>query len=130
MNSRNRKPYEETEIFCMVERLYRNGDDTADTEQERGVLLMATTDMALAKLIEQGADRRAADYYRSEECRSECMLKALEALAKASTDNGRAMVNYLVKAIQNRARTLLDQDVKSSLRNDYEFDLDTLPAKE
>ena len=129
-STRDRNPFEESEILGMAERLYRQGLDSEDTELERGQLIIATTDMALAKLMADGADARAAAYYRSEDCRAECMLKACMALARADTGNGRAMVNYMVKAVQNRARTLLDRDVRDSQRLDHDFDMDTLPSRD
>lgn len=129
-STRDRNPFEESEILGMAERLYRQGLDSEDTELERGQLIIATTDMALAKLMADGADARAAEYYRSEDCRAECMLKACMALARADTGNGRAMVNYMVKAVQNRARTLLDRDVRDSQRLDHDFDMDTLPSRD
>jgi hypothetical protein len=130
MSSRNRKPFEEAEILAMAERLFRLGMDDTSTEKERGELLIATTDMALAKLISEGADMRAAAFYRSEDCRSECMLKACLCIRKARTENGRDLVNWVVKSVQNMAKTLLDRDVRDSLRLDHDFDLNTLPAKE
>lgn len=130
MSSRNRKPFEEAEILGMAERLFRLGMEDPSTERERGELLIATTDMALAKLIAEGADMRAAAFYRSEDCRSECMLKACLCIRKARTDNGRDLVNWVVKSVQNMAKTLLDRDVRESLRLDHEFDLDTLPARQ
>lgn len=130
MSSRNRKPFEEAEILGMAERLFRLGMDDPSTEQERGELLIATTDMALAKLIAEGADTRAAAFYRSEDCRSECMLKACLCIRKARTENGRDLVNWVVKSVQNMAKTLLDRDVRDSLRLDHDFDLNTLPANE
>lgn len=130
MSSRNRKPFEEAEILGMAERLFRLGMDDPSTERERGELLIATTDMALAKLIAEGADVRAAAFYRSEDCRGECMLKACMCIRKARTENGRDLVNWVVKSVQNMARTLLDRDVRDSLRLDYDFDFNTLPAKE
>jgi hypothetical protein len=86
--------------------------------------------MALAKLIAEGADMRAAAFYRSEDCRSECMLKACLCIRKARTENGRDLVNWVVKSVQNMAKTLLDRDVRDSLRLDHDFDLNTLPANE
>lgn len=130
MSSKNRKPFEEAEILGMAERLFRLGMDDPSTEQERGELLIATTDMALAKLIAEGADMRAAAFYRSEDCRSECMLKACMCIRKARTENGRDLVNWVVKSVQNMAKTLLDRDVRDSLRLDHDFDLNTLPANE
>lgn len=130
MSSKNRKPFEEAEILCMAERLFRLGMDDPSTEKERGELLIATTDMALAKLIAEGADMRAAAFYRSEDCRSECMLKACLCIRKARTENGRDLVNWVVKSVQNMAKTLLDRDVRDSLRLDHDFDLNTLPANE
>lgn len=130
MSSRSRKPFEEAEILAMAERLFRLGMDDTSTEKERGELLIATTDMALAKLISEGADMRAAAFYRSEDCRSECMLKACLCIRKARTENGRDLVNWVVKSVQNMAKTLLDRDVRDSLRLDHDFDLNTLPAKE
>ena len=130
MSSRTRKPFEEAEILAMAERLFRLGMDDTSTEKERGELLIATTDMALAKLISEGADMRAAAFYRSEDCRSECMLKACLCIHKARTENGRDLVNWVVKSVQNMAKTLLDRDVRDSLRLDHDFDLNTLPAKE
>ena len=130
MSSRTRKPFEEAEILAMAERLFRLGMDYTSTEKERGELLIATTDMALAKLISEGADMRAAAFYRSEDCRSECMLKACLCIRKARTENGRDLVNWVVKSVQNMAKTLLDRDVRDSLRLDHDFDLNTLPAKE
>ena len=130
MSSRTRKPFEEAEIRAMAERLFRLGMDDTSTEKERGELLIATTDMALAKLISEGADMRAAAFYRSEDCRSECMLKACLCIRKARTENGRDLVNWVVKSVQNMAKTLLDRDVRDSLRLDHDFDLNTLPAKE
>lgn len=130
MSSRTRKPFEEAEILAMAERLFRLGMDDTSTEKERGELLIATTDMALAKLISEGADMRAAAFYRSEDCRSECMLKACLCIRKARTENGRDLVNWVVKSVQNMAKTLLDRDVRDSLRLDHDFDLNTLPAKE
>ena len=130
MSSRTRKPFEEAEILAMAERLFRLGMDDTSTEKERGELLIATTDMALAKLISEGADMRAAAFYRSEDCRSECMLKACLCIRKARTENGRDLVNWVVKSVQNMAKPLLDRDVRDSLRLDHDFDLNTLPAKE
>jgi hypothetical protein len=130
MSSRNRKPFEEAEILGMAERLFRLGMEDPSTEKERGELLIATTDMALAKLIAEGSDMRAAAFYRSEDCRSECMLKACLCIRKARTENGRDLVNWVVKSVQNMAKTLLDRDVRDSLRLDRDFDLNTLPAKE
>ena len=130
MSSKNRKPFEEAEILGMAERLFRLGMEDPSTEQERGELLIATTDMALAKLIAEGADMRAAAFYRSEDCRSECMLKACLCIRKARTENGRDLVNWVVKSVQNMAKTLLDRDVRDSLRLDHDFDLNTLPANE
>lgn len=130
MSSRDRKPFEEAEILGMAERLFRLGMEDPSTEQERGELLIATTDMALAKLIAEGADMRAAAFYRSEDCRSECMLKACLCIRKARTENGRDLVNWVVKSVQNMAKTLLDRDVRDSLRLDHDFDLNTLPANE
>lgn len=128
MNSRDRNPFEEAEILGMVERLFRLGMESPDTEAERGVLVMATTDMALAKLIAEGADARAAAFYRTEDCRSECMLKLLRFMHGMRTENGRQLVNCMVKTVQNMARTLLDKDVRRSTRLDMDFDLDTLAA--
>lgn len=130
MSSKNRKPFEEAEILGMAERLFRLGMEDPSTEKERGELLIATTDMALAKLIAEGADMRAAAFYRSEDCRSECMLKACLCIRKARTENGRDLVNWVVKSVQNMAKTLLDRDVRDSLRLDRDFDLNTLPANE
>ena len=130
MSSKNRKPFEEAEILGMAERLFRLGMEDPSTEKERGELLIATTDMALAKLIAEGADMRAAAFYRSEDCRSECMLKACMCIRKARTENGRDLVNWVVKSVQNMAKTLLDRDVRDSLRLDHDFDLNTLPANE
>lgn len=130
MSSRSRKPFEEAEILAMAERLFRLGMEDPSTEKERGELLIATTDMALAKLIAEGADMRAAAFYRSEDCRSECMLKACMCIRKARTENGRDLVNWVVKSVQNMAKTLLDRDVRDSLRLDHDFDLNTLPANE
>jgi hypothetical protein len=130
MSSKNRKPFEEAEILGMAERLFRLGMEDPSTEKERGELLIATTDMALAKLIAEGADMRAAAFYRSEDCRSECMLKACLCIRKARTENGRDLVNWVVKSVQNMAKTLLDRDVRDSLRLDHDFDLNTLPANE
>lgn len=130
MSSKNRKPFEEAEILGMAERLFRLGMEDPSTEKERGELLIATTDMALAKLIAEGADMRAAAFYRSEDCRSECMLKACLCIRKARTENGRDLVNWVVKSVQNMAKTLLDRDVRDSLRLDHDFDLNTLSANE
>lgn len=127
MSSRTRRPFEEAEILGMAERLFRQGMDDLSTEHERGELLMATTDMALAKLIAEGADERAVAFYRSDDCRGECLFKACTCIRKARTENGRDLVNWIVKSVQNRARTLLDRDVRESTRLDFSFDFDTLP---
>lgn len=124
--SRSRTPFEEAEILGMAERLFRQGLDSPDTERERGLLVMATTDMALAKLIGECGSYRAAEIYRSEDCRGECMLKALLALGKANTHDGKRMVNYMVKAVQNRARSMVDKNVRDSVRMEFRSEFDNV----
>lgn len=128
MSSRSRIPYEEAEVLGMAERLFRLGLDSEDTERERGELVLAIVDMALAKLISAGADWRSAAVYRSEDCRGECMLRACTALSKARTEDGRQLVNFVVKAVQNRARTLCNQDVRYSQSTDVLPDFDGFVA--
>lgn len=112
MSSKDRNPYEECEVFAMCERLFRRGMDSASTERARGELVQAAVDIAIAKLCEEADTSFAVAYYQSEDCRSESMLRALVALEKARTDTAHAMVAYIIKAVQNNARNLMDTHVR------------------
>lgn len=116
MSSRQRNPYEECEVLAMCERLFRRGMESDSTERARGELVQATVDIAIAKLCDEADTHFAVSFYRSEDCRSESMLRALTALEKARTDTAHAMVAYLIKAVQNNARNLMDTHVCRSRR--------------
>lgn len=116
MSSRQRNPYEECEVLAMCERLFRRGMESDSTERARGELVQATVDIAIAKLCDEAETPFAVSYYRSEDCRSESMLKALMALEKARTDTAHAMVAYIIKAVQNNARNLMDTHVRRARR--------------
>lgn len=127
-NSKKRIPYEETDALALCERLYRKGLDTASTEQVRGEIVMAAVDIALSKLC-VGATPYAVTFYRDEETRGDCLLKALEALEKADAEDGRAMLNYVVRSVQNHARNMVEAAVLRTKTTIVTSDFDEVPEE-
>ena len=89
-----RNPYEEEELFAMLERMRRQGDMDAEMDQNLGELIIAVTRFAMTCGMRKGI------VFRGDDAESQCMVYALEASRKADTSNPRRFVNYLVNAVQ------------------------------
>lgn len=89
-----RNPYEEEELFAMLERMRRQGDMDAEMDQNLGELIIAVTRFAMTCGMRKGI------VFRGDDAESQCMVYALEASRKADTSNPRRFVNYMVNAVQ------------------------------
>jgi hypothetical protein len=89
-----RNPYEEQELFAMLERMRRQGDMDAEMDQNLGELIIAVTRFAMTCGMRKGI------VFRGDDAESQCMVYALEASRKADTSNPRRFVNYMVNAVQ------------------------------
>lgn len=90
-----RNPYEECELFAMLERLRRNGDaEDPKMENELGELIMSAARYAMTCGLRNGM---RFDHDEAEEM---CIAYALDASRKASTDNPHRFVSYIVAAVQ------------------------------
>lgn len=89
-----RNPYEEEELFAMLERMRRQGDMDPEMDQNLGELIIAVTRFAMTCGMRKGI------VFRGDDAESQCMVYALEASRKADTSNPRRFVNYMVNAVQ------------------------------
>lgn len=89
-----RNPYEEEELFAMLERMRRQGDMDAEMDRNLGELIIAVTRFAMTCGMRKGI------VFRGDDAESQCMVYALEASRKADTSNPRRFVNYMVNAVQ------------------------------
>lgn len=90
----SRNPYEEAELFCMLERMRRSDELDLAMDRELGELIVAATRMGMSCAYAEGVR------FDGPEAESQCMVYVLEASRKACTDNPRQFVNYLVKSLK------------------------------
>lgn len=90
----SRNPYEEAELFCMLERMRRRDELDLAMDRELGELIVAATRMGMSCAYAEGVR------FDGPEAESQCMVYVLEASRKARTDNPRQFVNYLVKSLK------------------------------
>ena len=107
-----RNPYEEEELFAMLERMRRQGDMDAEMDQNLGELIIAVTRFAMTCGMRKGI------VFRGDDAESQCMVYALEASRKADTSNPRRFVNYMVNAVQ---RNWVRDSMTESNRNKLLF---------
>lgn len=89
-----RNPYEEEELFAMLERMRRKDELDAEMDRNLGELIIAVTRYAMTCGMRKGI------VFKGDEAESQCMVYALEASRKADTSNPRRFVNYMVNAVQ------------------------------
>ena len=89
-----RNPYEERELFAMLERMRRIGELDAQMDRELGELIIAATKYAMTCGMRKGMR------FDSDDALSQCTVYALEASRKAETQNPSSYVNYIVTAVQ------------------------------
>lgn len=89
-----RNPYEECELFAMLERLRRNEDTDGRMDDELGELIMSAARYAMTCGLRKGM---RFDHDEAEEM---CIAYALDASRKASTENPHRFVSYIVAAVQ------------------------------
>lgn len=89
-----RNPYEEEELFAMLERMRRMDELDSEMDRNLGELIVAVTRYAMTCGMRKGI------VFKGDEAESQCMVYALEASRKADTTDPRKFVNYMVNAVQ------------------------------
>ncbi len=89
-----RNPYEEAELFVMLERLRRQGNLDEQMDNELGELLISATRYAMTCGLRKGLR------FDDDDAFLQCTLYAVEASRKASTENPHSFVSYLIAAVQ------------------------------
>ncbi len=90
----HRNPYEEAELFAMLERMRRIGELDVQMERELGELLIATAKYAIT------CGRKRDISFKGEDVLSRCTVYALEASRKADTSKPHQFVSYMISAVQ------------------------------
>lgn len=103
MYTASRNPYEQAELFTMLENLRRKDELDSKSDNELGELLMSTTKFAITCFIRSGQRLHDAP----DEMESEVLTYVIEVSRKANTVDPRKFVNCLVKSAQNRIRWML-----------------------
>lgn len=104
----SRNPYEHAELFCMLERLRRNDELDAKSDNELGELLMSVAKYSYTCYVRSGKQVKEAPC----EAESEMLMYIIEVSRKADTSDPKAFVNCLIKSGQNRLRSMLRDRIK------------------
>ena len=94
----SRNPYENAELFCMLERLRRTDDLDAKSEAELGELLMSTAKFSYTCYARSG---KIPMHISSEDDVSEMLVQIIDKSRVADTSNPKQFVSYLIRAGQN-----------------------------
>lgn len=89
-----RNPYEERDLFAMLERMRRQDELDSQMDRELGELIIATTKYAIT------CGKRKGMRFYGDDVLSKCTVYALEASRKAETTDPYKYVNYIVTAVQ------------------------------
>jgi hypothetical protein len=103
MLNASRNPYENAELFTMLERLRRKDEIDGKSDNELGELLMSVTKYAITCLMRSGYRLHMAP----DEMESEALMYVIDVSRRANTEDPKAYVNCLIKAAQNRIRRMM-----------------------
>lgn len=90
-----RNPYQEAELFTMLERMRRSDNLDREMDNELGELIIATTKYAITCGARRGL------LFKGDDVLSLCTMFALEASRKAKTEVPTRFVSYIIAAVQN-----------------------------
>lgn len=103
-----RNPYENAELFVLLERLRRADDMDEKTEYELGLLLMSVTKFAYTLYRKAGHVVKDAP----PEAESEMLLYVIDVSRRADLTDPQKYVNCLVKSAQNKLRAILRDTIR------------------